>query len=237
MRLLWYRFIRWIVRWGFFWLGGGFRIHGRENVPKDGPLLVAPIHVSNLDPPATACAMPRPITFMAKSELFKGIFGKLIQSLGAFPVHRGEADTEAIRLALELLKQGRAVLIFPEGTRGNGREIQPMTTGVALLAKRSGAAVLPVGIAGTHKRFPKGKAIPGFGRVSVRFGPVLRYADFTAEFGEKPGREAFLKALSDSLIALCGEDGLSLAPTADGTTETTKSSGARGPETESPPVE
>src|SRR2546423_1620035 len=94
----WYAFVRWAVRTFYFGLvTGGMRSVGEENIPRTGGVIVAPNHTSNLDPPVTSCGTKRPIAFMAKEELFKGIFGKIIASLGAFPVRRGETDTESIR--------------------------------------------------------------------------------------------------------------------------------------------
>src|SRR5436190_23431548 len=116
-RSAWYAFILRLVRNGFFRLTtGGLRSVGEENIPKTGAVIFAPNHVSNLDPPAVACGTnKRQLAFMAKEELFKGLFGKLIASVGAYPVKRGEGDTESIRRRIELLEQGRAVLVFPEG--------------------------------------------------------------------------------------------------------------------------
>ncbi len=209
--VLWYRFVLWVVRWLFFGATGGMRIKGRKNIPWQGPLIVAPNHTSNLDPPATACAIHRQVTFMAKADLFRvPIFGALIRSLGSFAVHRGEADTEAVRLALKLLGEGKAVLVFPEGTRGDGRTMLPVNRGVALLAKRSGAPVLPVGIAGTHRKMPRGKSFPKFGRVTVAFGEPFLYSDVAAHASEAENREAFAVHLESRILALCAQAGLEL---------------------------
>src|SRR5436190_18063312 len=157
-RSAWYAFVLRLVRNGFFRLvTGGLRSIGEENIPKTGAVIFAPNHVSNLDPPAIACGTnKRQLAFMAKEELFKGPFGKLIASVGAFPVRRGEGDTEAIRKTIALLEEGRAVLVFPEGTRGDGKQLGPINRGVAMLAKRTNATVLPIGVVGTHVVAPKG---------------------------------------------------------------------------------
>lgn len=207
----WYAFVRWLVRTFFFKGTGGLTVRGLENIPKSGPLIVAPNHVSHLDPPVTACAMNRQITFMAKAELFDhGLFGKLIASLGAFPVRRGEGDTEAIRLTLKLLEEGRAVLMFPEGTRGEGKSMLPFNKGVGMIAKRAGASVLPVGISGTHLKWPKGKSKPKWGRVTVVFGKPFRYEDVAVHASEGENRDAFAAELEQRIVAACAEGGLSL---------------------------
>lgn len=230
----WYWFVRWAVRVFFFRLSGGFRIVGTANVPRSGPLIVSPNHVSNLDPPAIACSIPRMITFMAKSELFKvPIFGPLIRSLGSFPVHRGEADTEAIRLALRLLGEGRAVLVFPEGTRGDGEELLPFNRGAALLAKRSGAPVLPVGIVGTHRKMPKCVSFSKWGPTYVAFGEPLTYAQFTIQGQEKAAKDAFTSELQRRILDLCASGGLELRTC--GSEQGPKTRGGSGEATESTP--
>lgn len=204
MKAAWYAFVRWLVRVFFFKGTGGLRVTGLENIPRRGPLLVCPNHVSHLDPPVIACSMNRPVTFMAKSELFDhGGFGALIRSLGAFPVRRGEGDTEAIRTSIKLLGEGKALLMFPEGTRGEGDELLPVSKGVAMIAKRAGAPILPVGIAGTHRKWPRGGKKPKWGRVTVSFGKPLRYEDFGGHPTEAQNREAFAQALETTIIELC----------------------------------
>jgi len=173
-----YRSLRWLVRNFIFQPLGGFRVEGLENVPPTGPLIVAANHVSFADPPAVACAMPRPVRFMAHAGLFRPpLFGPLIRRLGAFPVHRGEADKAAIRRALELLDEGWALLIFPEGRRGDGKRLEEANRGVELLARRSGAKILPVGIIGTLRWLPKGAKIPHPTRITVRFGEPFEWSD------------------------------------------------------------
>lgn len=146
-----------------------------ERFPKSGAVIVASNHASFADPPAAACASPRQLRFMAQAQLFVPIFGGLIGRLGAFPVHRGEADTQAIRTALDCLANGEALLVFPEGRRGDGKVLLPANKGLSLLARKSGAWVLPVGICNTHKKLPKGAKFVRFCRVTVVFGEPFRY--------------------------------------------------------------
>ncbi|GIV02731.1 MAG: hypothetical protein KatS3mg015_1561 [Fimbriimonadales bacterium] len=189
-----YRFTRSFVRYLILTPLGGFRVEGLENVPKTGPLIVAPNHVSFADPPAIACAMHRPVRFMAQAGLFKPpVFGPTIRRLGAFPVHRGEADKAAIRHALDLLSEGWALLVFPEGRRGDGKRLSPANRGVELLAKRSGAPVLPAGILGTARWLPKGAKLPRPTRITVRFGEPF---EWTAD-------SDFSERLMTEISALC----------------------------------
>jgi 1-acyl-sn-glycerol-3-phosphate acyltransferase len=143
------------------------RATGVENVPKDGPLIIACNHVSYLDPPGMGCFAGRRISFMAKKELFDiPILGPAIAGVGAYPVDRKGSARSAIKKSLEVLKAGGAVGIFPEGTRNPTGEIEPQV-GAALLASLSKAPVVPACIIGSDRamKFPK---------IKVAFGPPLR---------------------------------------------------------------
>ncbi len=203
MRVAWYFFILALAR-GVFRLMGGLRPQQESLVPRSGPVLVAPTHFSHFDPPAVACATNRKLAFMAKEELFKvPVLGALIRSLGAFPVKRGDGDTEAFRRTIRLLEAGEAVLLFPEGTRGDAEHLGAINRGVTLLARRTGAQVVPVAIVGTHRMFPKGAKKPKRGRIVVRFGEPFKAT-------ELPKGRAFEDELRDRLLALSAEAGLPL---------------------------
>jgi 1-acyl-sn-glycerol-3-phosphate acyltransferase len=209
---LWYRFVLAVARHLAMPLFGGYRAMHRDRVPMEGPLIVAPVHFSAIDPPLVACAMPRALRFMAKEELFRiPLFGPLIRSVGSFPVRRGAGDVEAIRLALELLRRGHAVLVFPEGARGDGASLLPVSHGVAMLAKRSGALVLPVGISGSERVVPRGAKRPRRARMTVVFGEAMDYADVTGPEGDRAARERFSQALARRLVELTREAGLPIS--------------------------
>ncbi len=124
---------------------------GQQNVPPSGPLIVAANHVSYMDPPVLGAYCPRKISYMAKVELFRmPILGPLIRSLGAYPVDRGGSAKTAIKRSVEVLGQGGAIGIFPEGTRNLDGSVRPQT-GAALLASLTGAAVVPAALVGTGK--------------------------------------------------------------------------------------
>ncbi|MEK9658886.1 MAG: (d)CMP kinase [Chloroflexota bacterium] len=129
---------------------GSLTVEGREHVPPKGPLIVAPNHLSNADPPLMVYSMPRPIWFMAKRGLFWGpLVSLILRSWHAYPVERDGRDVDALRWALGTLADGRALLVFPEGTRSRGA-LRRGNTGLAYLALRSGAPVLPVAITGSE---------------------------------------------------------------------------------------
>lgn len=204
MSKAWYFFILSLAKGVFLLLGGLKGIH-KERVPKTGPLIVAPIHVSHFDPPAVACGCPRMLRFMAKEELFKGLFGKLIASVGAFPVKRGESDSESIRKTLAFLEQGEAVIIFPEGTRGDSVHLQQLEKGVTLFAKKSGAKIIPVGIVGTHLALPRGQSKPKRAKIKVIWGEPATYEELATGPDGKQSREHFVEELSRRMVALCAE--------------------------------
>ena len=131
--------------------GWRFRSVGAENVPRDGAVIVAANHVSYFDPVALGCGITRPLTYLAKKELFAiPILGTILHGLGAYPTDRSAGGVAAVRAALRVLKDGRCVGIFPEGTRNRSGDA-PEKGGAALLASLSGATVVPAAIVGTRE--------------------------------------------------------------------------------------
>lgn len=131
-------------------------VRGRENIPKTGPFILCANHRSWWDVVFLACITNRPVVFMGKAELFEiPLFGSLIRMLHAFPVKRNTADRAAIRKALSVLAEGGALGIFPEGTRSRDGSLLPPEPGVALLAIKSKAPVIPIGINGRYSPFGK----------------------------------------------------------------------------------
>lgn len=132
------------------WTFGRYQVMGTDHVPARGPLIVVSNHLNNADPPLLGAAIPRRLRFMAKQELFDSRFGGVMRWFGGFPVRRFEADLGALRQAQAILKEGGALGMFPEGHRSHGEGLLPAHPGTALIALRSGAPLLPVGITGTE---------------------------------------------------------------------------------------
>lgn len=158
---------------------GTARIEGIEHVPRTGAFILVANHCSQADPPllgwATGHQIGRIVHFMAKDEMHHWpIIGWLADRSGVFWVRRGEGDRAAQRLALQLLGQGKPIGIFPEGTRSRDGRMREGRAGATLLAIRSGALIVPVGIAGSHRLFPGDSRLPRRSRLTFRIGEPFR---------------------------------------------------------------
>ena len=153
------------------------RVEGREHVPHHGPVIFASNHLSFMDSIAIPVAAPRPVHFLAKSSYFaKPASRWFFTSIGAVPVQRGagQAALDALDQQRRLLDEGKAVALYPEGTRSLDGRLYKGRTGVAFLALQTGAPVVPVGLIGTDKVMPVGARMPSLRhRVTVRFGEPL----------------------------------------------------------------
>jgi len=152
------------------------KVRDAENCPKRGSLIIALNHASFLDPLIAGFAVPREINFMARDTLFRNrLFGRILMSVNAFPLRRQGADLGAMRLAMDKLCCGKAVLIFPEGTRSEDGRLGAPRAGIGFLAAGSGASVLPCYIKGSMDALPKGAIFPKFKEISVYVGKPLKF--------------------------------------------------------------
>jgi 1-acyl-sn-glycerol-3-phosphate acyltransferase len=157
-----------------------FRITGREHIPKQGPVVIAPNHKSFCDSFFVALATPREVRFMAKKELFDGKSARMLSMLGAFPVRRGEADPEALETARMVLRDGGVLALFPEGTRHRDPDaLRAPRRGAGRLAIEAGAPIVPCAISGTEQLFFAG-FLPRPVRVQVAFAAPVPAADLDA---------------------------------------------------------
>lgn len=149
------------------------RVSGLEHVPSTGPVLLAGGHSGLLDGPLVFLLSPRRTALLAKSDIFVGPWPRLWGWLEVLPVHRGSADRAALKSGLAVLQGGGALTVFPEGTRGAGR-LEEISDGLAYLALRSGAPVVPLSLTGTQRALPKGSARPRLRTpVHLSFGPPV----------------------------------------------------------------
>ncbi|WP_019242046.1 MULTISPECIES: lysophospholipid acyltransferase family protein [Bacillus] len=139
-----------------------FEVIGKEDFPKEGGVLLCSNHIDALDPPVVGINAPRPVHFMAKEELFSApILKHLLPHLNAFPVKRGMSDREALRKGINVLKEGKVLGLFPEGTRSKDGTLGKGMAGAGFFAMRTDAAVVPCAIIGPYKRFKKLKVVYG----------------------------------------------------------------------------
>jgi 1-acyl-sn-glycerol-3-phosphate acyltransferase len=155
------------------------RIEGRENLPMDGSVMVVCNHASNADGMLLMAfvvpIMKRPMGWLGKEEALRWPFlGWSMRQNGVFGIKRGGGDLEAFKTAKKVLDDGRPLAVFPEGTRSSDGRLQPAKEGATVLAVRSGAPVLPIAIAGTHRFWPRGKLPRPFKTMTITIGPVFQ---------------------------------------------------------------
>jgi 1-acyl-sn-glycerol-3-phosphate acyltransferase len=174
------------------------RVVGREHIPETGPAILAPVHRSFADFGFAAFCTDRKLFFMTKDEMWKNKWlGKLLLTVGAFPVHRESADREALQRAEEVLQRGGLLVLFPEGTRRQGRVVEDLMEGAAFLSARTGAPIVPIGIGGSDLAMPKGSTIPKPYTIQVVIGPAIPPPARTA--GGRVSRSA-VRAATEALV-------------------------------------
>lgn len=136
------------------------RVEGRQNIPKRGACVIAPVHRSNLDTPILGFVTRRRLRFMGKDSLWrKKPLAWFLSALGGFPVVRGTADRDALRACQAVLERGEPLVMFPEGTRQSGPVVHELFDGPAFVAARAGAPIVPIGIGGSERVMPKGSKL------------------------------------------------------------------------------
>ncbi len=171
-----YGFVRAVLLgFGRVWLRVSAR--GREHVPAEGAFILAPVHRSNIDFLLVLICTRRRVRFLAKDTLFVGFWDKLFTALGGIPVARGTADREALHTCIAVIEAGEPLVVFPEGTRQFGPEVQELFDGSAFIQSRTGVPIVPVGIGGSETAMPKGAKFIKPQRVRLVIGPPLPATD------------------------------------------------------------
>lgn len=200
-----YRCLQWFLP-RLFRLNGGFDVRGTENVPETGGAILASNHRSYLDPPVIGAGLRRRTYYFAKQELFKNpVFAGIIRSLYAFPVDREGVDRTAIRHAINLLKAGELLTLFPEGTRSEDGRLGEATPGVAFIAKQAGVPIVPCALTGTSVVLPRKAWHLHRGRITVSFGEPVRMEDFDSAGDAKAAAAAAVGAVMERIGAMLME--------------------------------
>jgi len=167
------------------------RVVGAEHIPKTGPVLIAPNHVSYLDIPLLGAMIDRPLHFMGKSSLFRGRWvGWLYRVLNGFPIERGTRSRIGLMEAVSRLKEGHCVAMYPEGGRSLDGRLQEPMPGIGMIIAQSGAKVIPAYVAGTDKVLPVGAWLIRLYPVTVFIGEPI---DFTEQIKKGNGKELYLR--------------------------------------------
>jgi len=185
-----------------------FHVTGREFIPKEGGVLIVSNHASYLDPIILGVAFPRPLYFFARSDLFHHpIFGWLIRTLHAFPVHVDKLDKDAIERAIKELMVGKTVVVFPEGTRSRTGALRPGQAGAGFFAVKAKVPVLPVYLRGAHEALPPGAKMIRPKKISIHFGKPLFFHDPPPSSRDKEGtlkkegrRQLYYQRIADQMM-------------------------------------
>ncbi len=166
------------INWHFFRVLAKifFRLstEGEENIPSSGPVILAANHCSYLDPPLITVGIKRQLTFLLKRELRAApLLGWWLRRIGSIPVARGQGDMRSVMITLRTLREGKAILLFPEGTRSENGQMQPFETGAAWLAHKSQAPIVPVYISGTYEAYPRKAWFPRPKKIRTLIGQPL----------------------------------------------------------------
>ncbi len=173
------------------------RVIGAENIPKSGAFILAANHVSNWDPPFLGTFIEREVCYMGKEELFKNpIMAAICRGLHVFPVKRGAADKTAIKTAVKILKDGKCLGIFPEGTRSKTGKLGKAEAGVSLIAAMTKAPIIPAAIVNTEKIFSSEVKLP---RLAVVYGAPLH---FTGSTKDRDALNAFAQSVMTEITKL-----------------------------------
>lgn len=178
--------------------------HGRENVPHNGPLILASNHASFFDPPLIGCALSREICYLARESLFKfGPFGKVISALNSIPVDRDGGGAKGLKLILKKLHEGNGILLFPEGTRTEDGEFLEAQPGIGLTILKSDAPVIPVYIKGSFESFSRNHKLPVPKKISVHYGEQIDFSSLRESFKKASSgqrKDFYLKAAQECMI-------------------------------------
>ncbi|HET7536086.1 MAG TPA: lysophospholipid acyltransferase family protein [Candidatus Didemnitutus sp.] len=198
--------------YGFFhYLTAGFydaffrgEVVGTENIPIDGPYLIASNHASHLDPPFVGCQIARQMRFFARRTLWSNkVASWWLDNTETIPVDRDAGDIGAIKRVLQAIQEDRAVVLFPEGTRSMDGQLQKPKAGVGLMACKTGVPVVPCRVYGSFEAFGKGDKVPHFGApITIVFGKPIPPAEYDAPEAGKERYQVVSNRIFERIAAL-----------------------------------
>ncbi len=181
-----------------------YRAVGSRNIPRTGGVLVAANHASFLDIPLLGCGIRRRVWFLGRHDLFPiPVLNTILQALGWIPMRQGRLDREAFGKAIGLIKAGKAVVIFPEGSRTADGHLRPGRPGLGVIVAKTRCPVVPAYIKGTYEALPIGAWWPRFRPVTVTYGEPIDFSDDA----EPPAGKAFYRHISRTVMAKIAELG------------------------------
>jgi 1-acyl-sn-glycerol-3-phosphate acyltransferase len=182
------------------------RIEGAQHVPAEGAFLLAPVHRSILDTPISSGVTRRRMRFMGADKYWKWRpFGRLLSTLGGFPVTRGSADREALQRCITVLQRGEPLVLFPEGERKSGDGVHPLFEGATYIAVKAGVPIIPVGIGGSERAMPKGAKYIRPHKVRVVVGPPIEVPTGLTGKAQRDAMRDLTKVLHAELQRLLDE--------------------------------
>ena len=178
-----------------------YRVIGAENMIEEGPCIIAANHCSYLDPPLVGVACQRAIHYLARKSLLDiPVLGPILPQLNVIPVDQKNADRSALMGAIRVVKNGGAVLIFPEGSRSWDGDLQPAQPGIGMIVAKTGAPVVPVRVFGTFETYPRGATLPRLSSIKVAIGKRLTFSD--ADFVPNRDYAGCSRSIMDAISGL-----------------------------------
>jgi 1-acyl-sn-glycerol-3-phosphate acyltransferase len=179
-------------------LVSGWKVRGRKHVPLTGGLIVASNQISYMDPPLIGAAAVRELHYLGKEELFRQpLLGPLIRAFNGIPIRRGMADLSGLARAIEVLKNGDALVMFPEGSRMRDGELHPARPGVGMLAVGGNAKIVPCFISGSDR--PNQWFLRGV-KLRVSFGPARTWQELAGDLADQPPGRAMYQGIADGVM-------------------------------------
>jgi 1-acyl-sn-glycerol-3-phosphate acyltransferase len=187
----------WVLARVVAWICFRYRVEGE--IPRTGGLLIAANHASYLDIPLLGCGMRRRAWYLGRNDLFPiPVLNGILQALGWIPVRLGRLDREAFRKAIDLIRTGKVVVIFPEGGRSHDGHLRPPKAGIGAIVSQTGCSVVPAYLKGTFDVLPMRARWPRLRQVTVRFGAPIRFE--TGKQTERAETKQFYQQVSRTVI-------------------------------------